>query len=75
MLELNAAIMPRRSAIAAGFAEKRPQRPAHHVADRRPFRRRPRPDGIDQARGELERHRRAGSATATGWSSIWASSI
>ena len=33
VLELDAAIMaaPLR-AIAAGFAEKRPQRPAHHVA-------------------------------------------
>src|SRR5271166_1511184 len=48
----------RRSAIAAGFAEKRPQRPAHHVADRHPFGRRLRPNGVDQARRKLERHRR-----------------
>src|SRR5438477_3528864 len=42
--------------MAAGFAEKRPQRPAHHVADRRSFGRRPRPDRIHQAGRQLERH-------------------
>src|ERR1700751_3565530 len=47
---------PRRSAIAAGFAEKRPQRPAHHVADRRSFGRRPRSDRVHQAGRQLERH-------------------
>src|SRR5215468_1424896 len=47
---------PRRSAIAAGFAEKRPQRPAHHVADRRSFGRRPCPDGVHQAGRKLECH-------------------
>src|SRR5246500_2303745 len=47
---------PRRSAIAAGFAEKRPQRSAHHVADRRSFGRRSRPDRVHQAGRQLERH-------------------
>src|SRR5262252_1205873 len=49
---------PRRSAIAADFAEKRPQRTAHHVADRCSFGRRPRPDRVHQAGRQLERHRR-----------------
>src|SRR5215813_11785318 len=58
MLELDAAIMATRSAIAAGFAEKHPQRSAHHVADRRSFGRRPCPDRVHQAGRQLERHRR-----------------
>src|SRR5215813_868370 len=58
MLELDAAIMATRSAIAAGFAEKHPQRSAHHVADRRSFGRRPCPDRVHQAGRQLERHHR-----------------
>src|SRR5262252_2384110 len=47
---------PRRSAIAAGFAEKRPQRSAYHVADRCSFGRRPRSDRVHEAGRQLERH-------------------
>src|SRR5262249_9042630 len=47
---------PRRSAIAVGFAKKRPQRAAYHVADRCSFGRRPRPDRVHQAGRQLERH-------------------
>src|SRR6201993_2320966 len=47
---------PRRSAIVAGFAEKRPQRSTHHIADRRFFGRRPCPDRIHEAGRQLERH-------------------